>query len=116
MATHIVKAPAIFDTYLQTTVVIKYLEKQHDSVIRNTSGALVFLVKKKKINSFHHKKDQQDDVRKLLTADTTARKQRCIDLMSLDLVLRLSEMLRSTASLLESHIAEMSSTYLSGEE
>lgn len=41
---------------------------------------------------------------------------KCIDLMSLDLVLRLSEMLRSTASLLESHIAEMSSTYLSGEE
>lgn len=33
-----------------------------------------------------------------------------------DLILRLPEMLRSSASLLESQIAEMSSTYLSGEE
>lgn len=35
-ATHIVKAPDTFDACLQTTLVIEYLEKQHDSVIRDT--------------------------------------------------------------------------------
>ncbi len=48
-----------FDVCLQTTLVIKYLEKQHDNEI-GTTVVKLWLKNRKAKQKFHHEKNQQD--------------------------------------------------------
>lgn len=100
-----------FDVCLQTTLVIKYLEKQHDSEIGTTVVKLWLKNRKahsimKRINRMWHTQTSHTD-----PSDKDARPVHWPALLTCFCVR--PEMLKSSASLFESHITEMSCTHLS---
>ncbi len=103
-----------FDVCLQTTIVIKYLEKQHDCEIGTT---VVKLWQKKTESSFHHERINRMWHMQTSHTDPSDRCKTCALTCSSDLVFVFTQRcLKSSASLFESYITEMSCTHLSAEE